>query len=1337
MNDFHYKITAVGIFLTILTSVFFPAFSRADSTINLAETRALNDLPKNLILPEDICCLRISIGEETLPSDLILAPPPGDYYFRSSDQVILSLFDDSGALVPMYWNGAQEAASCHKVLTLQEHTEILLSSDPMLSSSNLQRHVADQTIWFDVPEELSIYVFLGGGNLYGWFTGKRHIDFGAGITGLVHSASPWMPVFERTNLNFEHIFSNRPEDTDRSLFTPRIDPFSFSITGPDKLRVRWDKARSSWGLDCEMVYEFSGGDVIDISFSFVPEEDHASLDYLGFMWASYMQNARERGIYFPTDKNNQEQWFLFSPDNNAHEKNGNAVLFSGAHDLKFNHDEPSLLLKSNDALSAATPFYTGDFYPDINTLVFDKTMHYVMMFNVTQGLRYAVYNWGPMEYYSAWDWQYLITAPPVGKICTYQMRCLISESADRERIADAYDEWTATLGDNKTEQKTIATFPELPFYWSPTTSFLNLSFMGKLVEPYEPEQSLKWYRYLLEGSDSKQAVAFDIDAFYLRQDDIPGLIQEWEGWAEQNEEDPTAWLHLGIVYMHLQDFEKAAFYFSESLSRDHTNAHALLHAGINQLYLQQIDSGFNQICDAINHDPVIHSSVPNLLDQCAEWYGEKQDTETVISFYTKALEFFPDDLWYAVRLAEYLEVKGEFNRAEERYRNILHHAPESPYSADKLDALLRKETDETRRTRVWKEIHQRHEEAYTPALYLSKALYDLERYDQSLGILEGIMERAEEKGEGLMYQGLCHLSLNHREKGTTYLEKALQSDALLAATMSDALSRKGDLFFAQELFEKAIVFYTLAEKYDSKNLWHRVRQGECLEQLGDKKAAIARYTEILCKAPESPYTAHKLDALLQSSEKLSFRLDSWSAIYHQNSNSLVPAVFYAKSLYLNQLFEKAVSVLNHVLDMEADHAPARLYKGLCLLSLEDVEQGEALLHQVLVIDPLLSSEAVTCLTNLGDTLFSQGNNNEALTMYRRAESLESGNLWHRVRQGECLEKLGQIDDAIELFTSILVTAGDSPYTAAKLEGLLVAKENNQSRIDLWQTIYEQSGKMSVSGFYFGRALLENHQCKEAQAVFTEIMPIAEDPNRIDLYLGLCELCNGNEQQGNEKLQTALNQNPTLTTEAGALLASLGKRAFAEGRLNDAVNWYGKAVACDPGNLRHAQGQAESLVKSGAIAEARTIYTMILEEAPESPSSAEALDTLFLKEQNFSERENVWQALHTKHKEAVIPLLFYCLTLFDLEKEEKAIVLLKDFFSYTDPSEEVVSEMKLTDSSENNVSRVIHLLQKCADRALEAGDRDLSIFLMNKGRSSLLLDTEEALDWDEWIEALKH
>ncbi|MCC6488289.1 MAG: hypothetical protein IT364_12395, partial [Candidatus Hydrogenedentes bacterium] len=117
----------------------------------------------------------------------------------------------------------------------------------------------------------------------------------------------------------------------------------------------------------------------------------------------------------------------------------------------YEENAQTLNLLENPAKKFLLPFYYGLVDGDGSEATTEDTMAYVMMFDRTEPIRFALWNFirnaaGEADSHSpAWDWQFVIQEPVPGKTYGYRARVLYVPFASPEAIRAAYEEWAASL----------------------------------------------------------------------------------------------------------------------------------------------------------------------------------------------------------------------------------------------------------------------------------------------------------------------------------------------------------------------------------------------------------------------------------------------------------------------------------------------------------------------------------------------------------------------------------------------------------------------------------------------------------------------------------------------------------------------------------------------------------------------------------------------------------------------------------------------------------------------------------------------------------------------------
>jgi hypothetical protein len=275
---------------------------------------------------------------------------------------------------------------------------------------------------------------------------------GSGFHPLYYGAYPGKPIFrpELVGLNFEHVFNGTAADKDLCMFTPRKDRCELVRHSIRRVSLHWPEDRSSWQMNAEMTYAVAAPNALDLTFKVTPHARRFPLGYCAFMWASYMNCTRERRIHFVGRDAGHEGWISFGDDLENGFETG-TVSFFGVPDLPYEEGAQTLNLVEHPAKKFLKPFYYGLIDGDNDLATRDDTLAYIMMFDQTESIRFALWNFitdssgKPNPHSPAWDWQYVIRHPEPGKAYTYRARVVIKPFLGPEDVEREYETWRASL----------------------------------------------------------------------------------------------------------------------------------------------------------------------------------------------------------------------------------------------------------------------------------------------------------------------------------------------------------------------------------------------------------------------------------------------------------------------------------------------------------------------------------------------------------------------------------------------------------------------------------------------------------------------------------------------------------------------------------------------------------------------------------------------------------------------------------------------------------------------------------------------------------------------------
>ncbi len=271
---------------------------------------------------------------------------------------------------------------------------------------------------------------------------------GSGFNPLCYRHYPGKPVFrpDLVGLNFEHIFNGSAADKGICMFTPRKDVCELVSISTSSASLHWPMEHSSWNMGCSMTYQMASPNAIDIQFEVTPSADRFPLGYAAFMWASYMHRTRERCIHFLGQEGDRHGWIRFGEDLPQGFETG-TVSFKDVPDLPYEKETATLNILEHPTKKFTKPFYYGLIDGDNDPATQDDTLVYIMMFDQSETIRFALWNFirdsnnQPDPHSPAWDWQFVIHKPEVGKTYGYRARVVIKPFAGREDVEKEYANW--------------------------------------------------------------------------------------------------------------------------------------------------------------------------------------------------------------------------------------------------------------------------------------------------------------------------------------------------------------------------------------------------------------------------------------------------------------------------------------------------------------------------------------------------------------------------------------------------------------------------------------------------------------------------------------------------------------------------------------------------------------------------------------------------------------------------------------------------------------------------------------------------------------------------------
>lgn len=466
--------------------------------------------------------------------------------------------------------------------------------------------------------------------------------------------------------------------------------------------------------------------------------------------------------------------------------------------------------------------------------------------------------------------------------------------------------------------------------------------------------------------------------------------------------------------------------------------------------------------------------------------GSPEKAERV---YRRAIALAPGDMWHQVHLADMLLKQGDADTALGLYARVLEAAPESPYSAQQLDKAALQLGREEFVTRFWTSLHEERPEAVVPALHLAQDFERRELPDEAATLYEAILRIHDQHPETLLRQGILTALRQGYTTGRKLMDQALGLAPELKPLYVAGLNRiaqesvrTGAASFAEAIYRDIITL-------EPEDLQYTVNLADALVANGELEEAAHQYKTVLEKAPESPYCADRLDALLMTSGSVEPRVQYWDELCRLHPDASIPWLYLGIALEDAARPEDANTAYERALQNDPANGPAALRRGALSVVRGSRETGLALVRRAAESEPRLRPDAAKALAALAERDRTEGRVEDAEALYLEAIKLAPEELWHQVHLGELYLSQGRADEALGCFQKVIAAVPDSPHTAELIDQAYHLKQDVEGRVEYWRSVAVTHPGAARPVFHLGLALEAAGSAKEAAEAYQQALRI--------------------------------------------------------------------------------------------------------------------------------------------------------------------------------------------------------------------------------------------------------
>lgn len=237
-------------------------------------------------------------------------------------------------------------------------------------------------------------------------------------------------------LNLEHIFNGETEFTNNDVFfEPRRVPMTFKKLNGHQAEL-YQPATPTLHVESTTRFTLRPPWYLDLEFRCTPHQHVHRRGWFGCFWASYINGASDKSLYFPGGwRAGESLWMQLCTQ--AHDDESTVIAHDDKFQLTWKKDSRDTLFKNLSRMRYARPFYYGHF----------ENLVYILMFKPAAGIRltHSPSGGGLNREFNttnpAWDWQFIVPKYEVMKEYRYKARAVLRPRCSRKDILAEVDQW--------------------------------------------------------------------------------------------------------------------------------------------------------------------------------------------------------------------------------------------------------------------------------------------------------------------------------------------------------------------------------------------------------------------------------------------------------------------------------------------------------------------------------------------------------------------------------------------------------------------------------------------------------------------------------------------------------------------------------------------------------------------------------------------------------------------------------------------------------------------------------------------------------------------------------
>ncbi len=314
---------------------------------------------------------------------------------------------------------------------------------------------------------------------------------------------------------------------------------------------------------------------------------------------------------------------------------------------------------------------------------------------------------------------------------------------------------------------------------------------------------------------------------------------------------------LEALYTKTSAYNSALIFVNKILRIDTSNCHYLIKKGIILEKMKEYDKAISIFKTALQNDASNHY----LITQIADAYRNINNVDSAYYYYSIACNIKPnnsilikasDILLKNKKNQEVILLFEKYNYPEKKYSKVLHRLyGKALYLCDSIyDAY-----------EVFNDLHKKGDSSQVTNKFLGLSSWKIKHYTKGEEMLAFYTKKDSTDYLAYYVLGRCCLHNNKPQESIKYITKSYNLYQNNPQTLTMIYKALAESYEWIQNYDKAIEYYALIEKSDSKNIYGRYKIAMIYDyDLKNKQKALKQYNDLLQKFNNTPTSESIIEA---------------------------------------------------------------------------------------------------------------------------------------------------------------------------------------------------------------------------------------------------------------------------------------------------------------------------------------------------------------------------------------------------------------------------------------------------------------------------------------------